>query len=107
MDIWNAAQDTLVILLLVCVPSEELRLQTSAPAQGDGNVFPSFRTPGLPDAAASLGWLLASPLLSGSLSAAAAGAGIARRPHLPRPLARIARPGAGALGERCPCPSAA
>lgn len=40
---------------------------------------------GLPDMAASIGWLFALPLLSGSLSAATAWASIARHHHLRHP----------------------
>lgn len=40
---------------------------------------------GLPDTAASIGWLFAWPLLSGSLSAATAPAGIARHRQQPPP----------------------
>lgn len=62
------------------MPSEELRLQTS------GKSSQASESRSLPDMAVSMGWLLASPLLSGSLSAVTAWAGVARHGHLHHPL---------------------
>lgn len=77
--------DTLVMLLLVCVPSEELCLQTSACAQRDGT-----------SSQASERWVCQTllPLWGGFspvfvvwvLVCSYSRTGIARHPHLPQPL---------------------
>lgn len=69
---WGAGHFSNLAASFIVRPSEELRFQTSVPAQRRGKPLWALKRCRLHGSAPAIRWLSASPLLSGSLSAAAA-----------------------------------